>query len=219
MEWLKEIIGNIEFDEENKGAAEEITKAIKSEMAKHMIPKTEFNAKNEALKELQEKYNADISERDNQLEGLKKSAGNAEELQAKIKEYETNNSNIKAEYDSKLAEMQTKAINDRKNFAVREALNKLNPKEGAIDLISSKIDLEKLSYDGDNLIGLNDIVENVKNNYGWALGETKISGTEPNVTDTKNTFSGITKDQLKNMSAEEINANWDAISKSGVLGQ
>lgn len=179
MEWLKGIIGNIEFDEENKGAADEIVKAIKTEMAKHMVPKSEFNSKNDALKELQTKYDADITDRDNQLSELSKQAGISDELKAKLTEYEQNNASTKAEYEQKIADMQKQQLNDKKMFNLKQELSKLNPKQGFEDLILKDIDLEKLTVDGEKIIGTNDIIENIKSNYSWALGETKLVGAEP----------------------------------------
>lgn len=72
LSWLKEILGD--------GYTDEIDKKISQEIGKNFVAKSDFNAKNEAPKNLE----AQIADRDKQLEDLKKSTGDIDGLKAQI---------------------------------------------------------------------------------------------------------------------------------------
>lgn len=72
LSWLKEILGD--------GYTDEFDKKISQEIGKSFVAKSDFNAKNESLKNLE----AQIADRDKQLEDLKKSTGDVDGLKAQI---------------------------------------------------------------------------------------------------------------------------------------
>jgi predicted nuclease with TOPRIM domain len=78
---------------------------------KHFIPKDKYNEVAEAKKKLE----ADIQERDNQLEQLKNAAGNSEELKAQIEQLQAENQKAAEEWQAKMAQMQL-------DFAIEKAL-------------------------------------------------------------------------------------------------
>lgn len=91
LSWLKDILGD--------NHTEEIEKKISQEIGKNFVSKADFNSKNEALKNLE----AQVRERDAQLETLKKSTGDAAALQEQIATLQTQNAETKKAYETELA--------------------------------------------------------------------------------------------------------------------
>lgn len=126
MEWLKELLEKAKITD---GAldVEEVLEAVKKEFPKHAVPKNVFNDKCEELKTA----NATITT-------LKKENGDNENLQNKIKDYETEIGNLK-----------TAAINTTKQYALKEQL----AKSGVLDpdyLIYKAGGIDKFTFDKEN---------------------------------------------------------------------
>ena len=79
MEWLEELLKNAVVTD-GKLDVTALMAAVKKEFPNHAVPKNDFNTVSEAKKKLE----ADIKERDKQLENLKKETGDAQELQEKM---------------------------------------------------------------------------------------------------------------------------------------
>lgn len=79
LEWLKEILGT--------HYTEEIDKKVSAEIGKGFVSKTDFNAAKAELKTARET----ITERDSQLETLKKSGGDLEALKSQIEKLQADN--------------------------------------------------------------------------------------------------------------------------------
>ena len=77
MEWLKELLEKAKITD-GKLNVDEVMEAVKKEFPKHAVPKNVFNDKCEELKTANETITT-----------LKKENGDNEELQNKIKDYET----------------------------------------------------------------------------------------------------------------------------------
>lgn len=91
---------------------DELTKAIAIDAAKEMlIPKATFDAERQKTAD----YQAQIAERDKQLETLKKTAGDNAALAAQIKELQTANETASKDYADKLAATE-------REFALKDAL-------------------------------------------------------------------------------------------------
>lgn len=91
LSWLKDILGD--------NYTEDAEKKISQEIGKSFVAKADFNAKNEALKNLE----AQVRERDTQLEALKKSTGDAAALREQIATLQTQNAEAKDAYEAELA--------------------------------------------------------------------------------------------------------------------
>ena len=91
MDWLKDILGDAH--------TEDIDKKIASYIGKNFVSKADFRAESDKVKNLE----GQITERDSQLEELKKvdTAG----LQATITQLQNENKQAKAKYDSDIAAM------------------------------------------------------------------------------------------------------------------
>lgn len=115
--------------------------------------KVELQSKIDSLTSQNDDLNSQIKERDGQLSTLKKSVGDNEELKTQIKSLQDENKQAATDYQSKLAEQS-------KNFKIDSALRDAkarNPKA-----VKALLDLDKVSVDGDNLVGFKDQLEAVQ---------------------------------------------------------
>ena len=165
MDWLKELLKKAGIEE---GKLDGIIADINKELPKHFIPKDKYNEAAEAKKKLE----ADIDERDKQLEQLKNAAGNSEELKAQIEQLQAENQKAAEEWQAKMAQMQL-------DFAIEKALaaaKAKNPKA-----VKALLDMEKVKLDGEQLLGLDDQLKAIQQSDPYLFGESgKVgSGTNP----------------------------------------
>ena len=165
MDWMKEILKKAGIEEEK---VDGVISDISKELPKYFIPKDKYNEVAEAKKKLE----ADIQERDNQLEQLKNAAGNSEELKAQIEQLQAENQKAAEEWQAKMAQMQL-------DFAIEKALaaaKAKNPKA-----VKALLDMEKVKLDGEQLLGLDDQLKAIQQSDPYLFGESgKVgSGTNP----------------------------------------
>lgn len=152
------------LDEET---AKKVLKAYQDSIKDRYIPIERFNEVNEEKKELK----TQIEERDTQLKELKVKAAGNEELTNKITELENLNKQTKEEYENKIAAL-------RKETSIELALR--DEKAKNIKAVKALLDLEKVSLDGNNLIGLEEQLKTLKEKESYLFGEDTIRGREPN---------------------------------------
>ena len=173
MEWLKAILEKAVITD-GKLDVEAVTKAINTEFPKHAVPKQDYNDK---VKELNT-ANATI-------EDLKeKNAGN-DELQKKVKDYETEVANLK-----------TAAANTKKEYALRDKLKEAGVTD--VDYLIYKqggVDKFTFNKEGD-VIGLDDVLKPLKESSPHLFktaggGYSPAGGGKPPVTNpfAKDTFN------------------------------
>lgn len=112
-----------------------------------------------------------LKEANSTITDLKKSNADNEALQAKVKEYEDTIKTQKADYEAKV-----------RNLTLDSAIEKALSNAGAkhIDLLSTKIDREKLKIETDGkVIGLDEQISAYKESYK-DLFTPKIEGRDPN---------------------------------------
>jgi DNA repair exonuclease SbcCD ATPase subunit len=167
MDWLKEIIKKAGIEEEK---VDGVIADINKELPKYFIPKDKYNEVAEAKKKLE----ADIQERDKQLEELKKAAGSNEELKKQITDLQEANKKAGEEWQAKLAQMQL-------DFAIEKALAAAKAKNAKA--VKALLDLEKVKLDGDKLLGLDDQLKELQKSDAYLFGDStpvKVgSGTNP----------------------------------------
>lgn len=171
-----------------------LVEALKKQIGEEFVPNKQYTKKAKKvdelatqIKELQDTSNSGDS-------GYK---GKYEELQA---EYEKYKSGIELE-----------KVNTVKANKVKEAL-KANgyDQDKVIDLLMNTIDLGNLEVDGENLSGFD--IASIDANYSEFKSKTIVEGSNP-LNPPSSEPKTITREALNNMSTEEINANWDVISK------
>lgn len=148
------------LDEE---AAKKVLKAYQDSLKDRYIPIERFNEVNEEKKELK----TQIEDRNKQLKELKIKAAGNEELTTKITELETLNNQTKEEYETKIAAL-------RKETSIELKLK--DEKAKNIKAVKALLDLEKVSLDGDNLIGLDEQLKALKEKESYLFGEDSIKG-------------------------------------------
>lgn len=156
------------------GVDEEIAQKIadaSAEELKGYIPKTRFDEVNEAKKNAE----ALVKERDGQLETLKKSAGNSEELQKQIEELQKANKAAAVEYEGKIKQMQI-------DNAVDKAITGANGKN--VKAIKALLNLEKAELSEDGTVkGLSEQLEALAkaedSSFLFGTGIPQVKGMVP----------------------------------------
>lgn len=166
MEWLKELLKNAGIEN-----VEDLESKISKEIPKHFKPANAFNEINEKLK------NANT-----EIETLKETQAS---IQAEYENYKKG-SITQADYDAKVKEIQEEADNKIKqnNFDNKLAMKLMSKEIDAKDVIDIKanLDMSKISLDGENFIGLEEQIKDLKERKGYLFNETTtiITGGENN---------------------------------------
>lgn len=169
---------------------------IEAEKAKTLEATTKLDNANEQLKEA----NTTITD-------LKKNNSDNETLQTKVKEYENTIKTQKADYEAKVRNLTL-------DSAIEKALTGAKAKHS--DLLSTKIDRDKLVITDDKVTGLEEQLKGLKENYK-DLFEEKISGATPanpeSESKVNNTYEAL-MNNADNMSAEEVATQFMAIQNN-----
>lgn len=150
-----------------------------------MIPKSRLDEKIEEVKGL----NATITERDGQLEELKKV--DAKGLQAKIDELQSANETAKTEYEEK---MQKQSYDFALERALADAKVK-NPKA-----VKALLDTEAIKLDGEKLLGLDEQLKTLAESDGYLFAEKE---------EANSVFRGFTPTDGKKADAKEKDTSED----------
>lgn len=149
-------------DDKKKEAAE----AVKEFLDGAYVPKSRFNEVNEEKNSLK----ASFADRDKQLDGLKKSAGDNDALKQQIKELQEKNKAAAAEYDAKMKEL-------RMNTAIQIAVSK---DAQDADIVAGLIDKSKIILGEDGKItGLEEQVKALKESKGFLFKQDQPGGYAP----------------------------------------
>jgi hypothetical protein len=170
--------------------AAEVEKLVAEEL-KGYIPKTRFDEVNEAKKEAE----AEVKERDKQLETLKKASGDNEELKKQIEGLQEANKATKADYEAKIKQMQI-------DNAVSSALKDAGAKNSAAVRALLK-DLEKAEIGDDGAVkGLAEQIKALKESDAYlftSANDNKPAGATPAAAGAKNPSGTVTKEQFAKM--------------------
>lgn len=118
-------------------------------------------------------YKQRVSERDQQLEGLKKAAGDSEKLQAQIEKLQAENKKSSEAYEAKLMQMR---IDNSVNLSLT------NAKAKNIKAVRALLDLENAKLDGETVVGLSEQITKLQESDPYlfdGISKPKISGTKP----------------------------------------
>lgn len=180
LQWLKEIVGD--------AYTEEMDAAVCQALGKEFVARADFNEKNAKVKELETQVtqlNDTVKARDKQLDDLKKSAGDNEDLKNQIDTLTQQNKDQKAAHEKELAEVKLMAAVDaeltaagsKNNIAVKAILadflkdakivdGKVTSKGASGDeTLAAKLDALKKDATADFMFGA------ANNRSGWKPGE------------------------------------------------
>lgn len=159
MEWLQNLVANAEV-KEGKLDADSLVTAIKAELPKHTMPKTEYNNVKTQLKTANET-----------IETLKENNKNNEDLQTQIRKHEDTIETLKTNHAKEL-------LTIKKDSAIRDLLTSNNAKYP--DLLKEKFDLEKILINEDGTItGLTEQLDSIKTSYADMFQESKDGDPAP----------------------------------------
>ena len=174
-----------------------IVDSIKSEIHTDFIPKAQYNKKVNLIDNLQEKIN-DYEAKENTPN-----------------EFKEKYDNVVKEYESYKNEIETSKVNNKKMQLLKNNFKKDGiEKDNLIDLLCKGINLNEIEIEENNIKGWDELSVKYKDNYkDFYSTESTQGGTEPSKPPIVN-HTALTRDSIKNMSKEEINANWEEVSKA-----
>lgn len=196
MEWLRKLLEGAKIVD-GKLDVEALMKDVNTEFPKNAVPKETFNDINGQLKTA----NSTIAD-------LKKNNADNETLQQTINEHEKTIKTQKADYEAKVRNLTL-------DSAIEKAL--VNAKAKHTDLLSGKIDRDKLVISEDGKVtGIDEQLKGLKDNYK-DLFEEKISGIPP-ANPEGGSGGNVTYEALianaDNMTAEEVAAQFMAMKNN-----
>ena len=212
LQWMKDILGDAYTDE--------MDAKVSAALGERFVARADFNEKTGKVKELETQVtqlNEGIKTRDKQLEDLKKSAGDNEELTKQIETLTQQNKDAKANYDKELAKVKLMAAVDaeltaagsKNNIAVRAMLadflkdakvvdGKVTSKEnGETVTLGAKVEAMKKDAATDFMFG------DAPKYSGWKPGENGDGG-KPGSTKklSEMSYSELTEYMAKNPDAK-----------------
>lgn len=169
MDWLKELLKNAGLDESKVDA---LVADVSKELPKHFVPKAQYNDVVEARK----KAEKEVTDRDKQLEDLKKSSGDAEALKQQIEKLQGENKAAKEKYDAEVKDL-------RLGTAVKLALA---GKVHDPDIVAGLLDktLIQLDEGGNIKAGLDDQIKALQTSKAFLFvpednSKPKFKGAKP----------------------------------------
>lgn len=122
---------------------------------------------------------------------------------------------LKADFDKYKAEVTEKETKAAKEAAYRAILKDANLSEKGIEKAIKYAEWDKIELDEDGkLKGANDHIKAVREEWSEYVTTTTTTGAKTSTPPENNSAKNYTTADIKNMSAAEINANWDSIKAS-----
>jgi septal ring factor EnvC (AmiA/AmiB activator) len=164
------------------GLADDVIEKVMTENGKDI---NELKSAAEASKTTLADLQKQISDRDKQLEALKTSSGDNEALKKQITDLQAANKQVKTDYDANLKKI---TLGSKIDTAL------LGAKAKNTKAVRALLDESKISLDGENVLGLNEQLEQVKKDNPYLFGEDQPknppapAGGEPPKPDTPQTL-------------------------------
>ena len=122
---------------------------------------------------------------------------------------------LKADFDKYKAEVTEKETKAAKEAAYRAVLKDANLSEKGIEKAIKYAEWDKIELGEDGkLKGANDHIKAVRDEWAEYVTTTTTTGAKTSTPPANNHAKNYTTAEIKNMSASEINANWDSIKAS-----
>lgn len=170
------------------GLSDEQVTAIVEDYGKNYVAKSQFNNKNDELKQVK----GEVDTLKSEIDGLKKSNKDNAELVAQIDKLKADAKAREEEYNGKVKQMQIDSI-------VERAL--LSSKAKNSKSVRALLNLENAEIDGDTIKGLDAQIKALQKSDGY-LFDTVKTGTEPGTPEGGNNKI-ITKEQFDKMPLQE----------------
>ena len=170
--------------------------ALKREIPKEFVSKTQYKKKSELVDELNGKI-ADLE--------IQATKGNTDE-------YKTKYAELEKEYNDYKTGIETKETNRLKTNKITEMLKKEGANEGVLNLLTKAFDLSTVEIENDNIKDWENVLKPVKEQYSGCFATTTTTGNPP-ATPPQGNITKFTLDNINNMSASEIAKNYDKIRR------
>ena len=122
---------------------------------------------------------------------------------------------LKAEFDQYKNDVRAKETKAAKEAAYRAILKDANLSEKGIEKAIKYAEWDKIELGEDGkLKGANDHIKAVRDEWAEYVTTTTTTGAKTSTPPANNHAKNYTTAEIKNMSASEINANWDSIKAS-----
>lgn len=202
MEWIKQIIAK-HTKEDGTVDVEAVNKEISAEFPKNAVPKDQYNSKVQELKTANDT-----------LTTLQKDNKDAESLQAEI-----------TKYKDEVEKLQADQAEKDKNYALKDALTQAGAKD--VEYMTFKLGDVEVNKEG-SIKDLDSKIKDLKANYADQFKADDKKETKPDAPGYQVIDSKLDKgsegkaysfEQLKDLTTEEINQNWDAVSAALEKGE
>ena len=170
----------------------------------------------EAHSETVDSLKADRDSYKEDAEKLKDVQKELDDLKAKGDDgWKEKHDRLKDEFDKYKTDVQAKETKAAKEAAYRAILKDANLSEKGIEKAVKYADWDKIEIDSDGkLKGANDHIKAVREEWAEYVTTTTTTGAKTSTPPANNHAKNYTTADIKNMSAAEINANWDSIKAS-----
>lgn len=128
---------------------------------------------------------------------------------AEAEEQASGRAEVQATFDAYKAQVEKERLEGRKTAALQKALAEAGvARAGFRELLLRGIDLAKVELDGENVKNAEAVIAPLKESYADCFSTLQTQGTPP----LDPPGGVIRKTDLRQMSAQEINDNWEEIS-------
>lgn len=129
-------------------------------------------------------------------------------------EYKSKYEALEKEFNDFKTGIETEKINTAKSSTLREQLKAEGFNEKMIKLLEKNFDLETIEIEEDKIKGWEDMIKPIREEYADFIPKDTQTGNPPATPPTNVSGKTYTADMLKNMSAQEIAKNYDAIRQN-----
>lgn len=168
MKFFEDLKAKLEGLELEAEKVDELVEFSKKSIPKEFVPSEKYNEKVEELNNT----NTKLEEVNTAIEDLKNSSENVDEYKSKIEELNNEFSTYKDETESRVSNMKkTSLLKDR---LLNDGADKDN-----IDLLLKDFNIDEMKLKDDNIIGLDDYVNPVKEKRSRFYTKDKIEDNKP----------------------------------------
>lgn len=170
----------------------------------------------EAHSETVDSLKADRDSYKEDAEKLKDVQKELDDLKAKGDDgWKEKHDKLKGEFDAYKKDVEEKEAHSKKVEAYKAILKDANLSEKGIEKAIKYAEWDKIELGEDGkLKGANDHIKAVREEWAEYVTTTTTTGAKTSTPPANNPAKNYTTAEIKNMSAAEINANWDSIKAS-----
>ena len=204
MSLTRKMLKAMELDEDKISQILDAHKSVVDEVASERDNlQTELNSSKEEVKRLSS-VEKDLAKAKADLEEFEKTS-------EKLK-------NLQEEFSTYKADVDAKSTKDSKSKAYKALLTKANIPDKRHDAILKVTDLDVVELDADgNITNEDALIKSINTEWAEFQVTEQTTGVKTSTPPSNNQNRSYSADDIKKMSAEEINKNWDSIKNS--LGQ